>query len=279
MRRVEREAVTDAVRRLCLEANYRLRPDVLDALRRAAASEESPLGRKTLIELVANVEIAGAEKIPICQDTGYVTVFIDMGQDVCPPEGLAEAVEQGVRLAYTEGYLRKSVVSRPLSARDNTGDNTPPFIHIEQVPGDRFRIVVMPKGGGSENAGALRMLPVAGGADAVRDFVLETAEKGALACPPLILGVAVGGSLDTAGLAAKKALLRPIEDLNADPHLAEFEAELLSAVNDLGIGPAGLGGRTTALAVKVTELPTHIACLPAAVGVSCYALRWAEASL
>jgi len=279
LREIPAAELTRIVKDLCLKANTGLRPDVLEAVRASLAVETSPTGREVLEQVLQNAELAASEKLPICQDTGYVSVFIQLGQDVWLKGDIAEAINEGVRQAYVEGFLRKSIVARPIFGRENTGDNTPAFINIDLVAGDKVKIIVMPKGGGTENASRLRMLPVSKDADAVKRFVLEMAENAAKSCPPVIVGVGVGGSFDKVGLLAKKALLRPLSDKNPDPQLAAFEGELLTEINNLGIGPAGLGGKVTALGVKIETMPTHIACLPAAIAFNCIAARQAEATI
>lgn len=277
LREVDTSGVTEAVRDLCIQANCELGEDILGALKKAPSDEESELGRSVLGRLVENAEIAREERMPMCQDTGMAVVFMELGQDVHLVGGaLEDAVNEGVRRGYREGYLRKSVVSDPL-LRQNTGDNTPCVLHLEMVPGDRVKIAVSPKGFGSENMSALKMLKPADGLEGVKSFVVEVADKaGANPCPPIILGVGIGGTFEKAALLAKKALLRPITQRNPRQDLKELELELLDRVNRLGIGPQGFGGRVTALAVNVETYPTHIAGLPVAVNVSCHATRHAE---
>lgn len=277
MREIPASEVTRVVKELCLRANTVLRPDVIAAVKASLNLEASPTGVEILEQIIKNADLAVSEQLPICQDTGYVTVFIELGQGVLVAGNLVEAINEGVRQAYAEGFLRKSIVVQPVFNRVNTGDNTPAFINIDVAEGDKIKVTVMPKGGGTENASQLRMLPVSGGLDAVKAFVLETAENAAKSCPPVILGVGIGGSFDKVGLLAKKALLRNLSDSNPDPKLAELESELLAEINKLGIGPAGLGGRVTALGVKIETMPTHIACLPCAVAFNCIAARQAEA--
>lgn len=279
MREIPAAELTRVVKDLCQKANTELRPDVLEAVRAGLAVETSPTGREVLEQVLLNAELAVRERLPICQDTGYVSVFMQVGQDVWLKGDIADAINEGVRQAYVEGFLRKSIVARPILGRENTGDNTPAFVNIDLVAGDKLKIIVMPKGGGTENASRLRMLPVSKDADAVKRFVLEMAENAAKACPPVIVGVGVGGSFDKVGLLAKKALLRPLSDKNPDPELAAFENQLLTEINNLGIGPAGLGGKVTALGVKIETMPTHIACLPAAIAFNCIAARQAEATI
>lgn len=277
MREIPVLMITEIVDSLCRKANTVLRPDVLEAIHAMLGMEVSPTGVEVMEQIIKNADLAVVEQLPICQDTGYVTVFLEIGREVVLHGNVYQAVDEGVQRAYVDGYLRKSIVSCPLFERENTGDNTPAFVNIDMVAGDKVRVVVMPKGGGTENASQLRMLSVAGELAAVKEFVMEAAENAAKACPPVIVGVGVGGSFDKVGLLAKKALLRPIPDRNPDLRIAQLEAELLTDINKLGIGPAGLGGRITALTVKIETMPTHIACLPAAVAFNCHAARQAEA--
>jgi len=281
MREIAAETVAETVARLCMEANYDLGEDVEGALRAALEREESEVGRGILRQILENAAIARQEKIPICQDCGLAVVFLELGQEVHIVGGdLYEAVNEGVRRGYREGYLRKSVVRQPFSARQNTGDNTPAVIHTRIVPGEHLRITVAPKGGGSENMSRLAMLTPAAGRQGIVNFVLRTVdEAGANPCPPIILGVGIGGSFERVAYLAKYALLRPLGTPNPDPELADLERELLERVNWLGIGPQGFGGRITALAVHVEAEPCHIASLPAAVNIQCHAARHKEAVL
>ncbi len=255
--------------------------DVLDALKKARDAEESPLARQVLDQLLENAGIAGDERIPICQDCGTAVVFLEVGQDVHIVGGdLYGAVEEGVRQGYGQGYLRKSIVSQPFSARVNTRDNTPAVIHAEIVKGDRLQITVMPKGGGSENMSRLAVLKPAEGRQGVIDFVVKAVDDaGSNPCPPVIVGVGIGGTADKAMILAKKALLRRVGEPNPEPEVAQLEREILERVNSLGIGPEGFGGRTTALAVNIEVFPTHIASLPVAVNLQCYAARHKTAAL
>lgn len=280
LRTIRAEEITEAVRALCIESNYVLPADVREALTAARAGEDWPAARAILDTLLQNADIAARSRTALCQDTGMACVFVELGQDV-HLEGalLAEAVDEGVRRGYREGYLRASVVSDPLE-RQNTGDNTPALLCTELVPGDRVRITVAPKGFGSENMSRLKMLKPADGVDGVRDFVLETVRlAGPNPCPPIVVGVGLGGSFDRAALLAKKALLRPLDRPSGIPHIAALERELLEKINALGIGPQGLGGRTTALAVAVETFPTHIASLPVAVNIGCHVTRHAAVTL
>jgi len=273
VRTVSAGEVTAVVARLCREANTVLSADLLKAIEDALAWEDTPQGRDVLKKLLANAAMARAENIPACQDTGVAVVFIEIGQNVYIDGDLEAAVQQGVRRGYTEGYLRKSMVGHPL-VRTNTGDNTPAVIHVSVVPGDRLRITVAPKGAGSENMSGLRMLKPADGVEGVKRFVLEVVEKaGPNACPPLVVGVGIGGTMEKAALLAKEALLRPLGSRSTDPLAAALEEELLAEINRSGIGPLGLGGRVTALAVHVAVYPCHIASLPVAVNLNCHCAR------
>jgi len=280
MRTISASEVTRAVAEICVRANYDLPSDVEQAIEKAIQAEESPLGLEILRQLLENSRIARAEGLPICQDTGLAVVFADVGQDVHVTDGdLAEAIQEGVRRGYEEGYLRKSVVAHPLD-RVNTGDNTPAVIHFEIVPGDRLRLVVAPKGAGSENMSALRMLKPSDGADGVKRFVVETiAAAGANPCPPIVVGIGLGGTMEKVALLAKKALLRDLGERSRKSLDATLEDELLELVNRTGIGPSGLGGRVTALAIHVESCPCHIASLPVAVNIQCHAARHAEVTL
>lgn len=281
MREIVADDVTETVARLCQEADFDIPEDVLDALKKYRDAEESPLGRQVLDQILENDSIATNEKIPICQDCGTAVVFLELGQDVHITGGeLNIAVEEGVRQGYEAGYLRKSIVSQPFSARVNTKDNTPAIIHLEMVRGDRLKITVMPKGGGSENMSRLAMLTPAMGRKGVIDFVVKSVdEAGSNPCPPVIVGVGIGGTADKATILAKKALLRRVGEPNPDPEMADLEREILERVNGLGIGPQGFGGRTTALAVHAEVFPTHIAMMPVAVNLNCHASRHKEAIL
>ena len=276
MREVHVKEVEELVRRLFVEANLYLGEDVLEALRRALQQEESPVGREVLEELLENAEVARRERLPICQDTGLAVVFVELGQEVRMVGGdLYEAINQGVRRAYKEGYLRKSVC-HPFS-RKNTGDNTPAVVHLEVVPGDEVRIIAAPKGGGSENMSRVVMFTPAAGKEGVVRYVVERVrESGANPCPPIVVGVGIGGTLEQAALIAKKSLLRPLGEHHPDPEVAALEEEILRRVNALGIGPQGYGGRITALAVHVEMVPCHIASLPVAVNIQCHAHRHKE---
>ena len=280
MRTIDCTTIAEEVARLCMEANFELERDVEDALHHAMDRELSPTGTDILRQLLENASIAKRDRIPICQDTGIVVVFVDLGQDVQVTGGdLNEAITLGVRDGYEQGFLRKSVVGDPIT-RVNTGDNTPPVIHYRLVPGDSLRISIVPKGAGSENMSALRMLKPAEGLPGIKQFVLDTVIKaGPNACPPLTVGVGIGGTMEKAALLAKQALLREIGRPNPDPVVAELEEELLGLINGTGIGPAGLGGRITALGVHIEVYPTHIASLPVAVNLNCHAMRHKTAVL
>ena len=273
MRELPAQAVTDTVRRLCIEANYRLPEDMKARIGDCLAAEPWPQAREILERIVENYTAAQREKQPICQDTGMACVFVKLGQEVRVSGDLEQAIQAGVRQGYQEGYLRKSVVGDPLR-RVNTGDNTPAVIYYEIVPGDKLEITLAPKGFGSENMSAIKMLKPSDGAQGVRDFVLKTVEEaGPNPCPPIVVGVGIGGTFDRAALLAKKALLRSVDQPNEDPYYAQMERELLESINALGIGPQGFGGKTTALAVNIETFPTHIAGLPVAVNINCHVTR------
>lgn len=279
MRNIDAKVIEDTVARLCIEANLRLPPDVINAIERAEKAEPWDGAKRILSLLGDNVRIASEKTLPVCQDTGMACVFVELGQDVHIDGDFEEAVNNGVRRGYGEGYLRKSVVFDPLR-RVNTGDNTPALLTVKLTRGDKMRITVMPKGFGSENMSTLKMLKPADGVEGVKNFVLETVEKaGANPCPPIIVGVGIGGSFDKAAYLAKHALLRPVDEPNPDEYYAALESELLDKINALGIGPQGFGGKTTALAVLIEAMPTHVAGLPVAVNISCHATRRASASL
>ena len=276
MRTIEAGAVTEAVSRLFRQANYGLGDDVLAALERARRDEQSPPGREVIGAILENAAVAAAEGIPLCQDCGTAVVFLEVGQDVHVTGGdLYAAVDEGVRRAYDEGYLRKSIVARPFSARPNTGDNTPAVIHTDIVPGDRLRIRVLPKGGGTENMTRLGMLLPAAGRQGVVDFVVKAVDEAwSQPCPPVIVGVGIGGTAEKAMELAKRALLRGVDEPGPDAETADLEAEILKKVNNLGIGPMGYGGRVTALAVHVESFPAHIGSLPVAVNLQCHSARY-----
>ncbi len=279
MREIHTSQITAAVRDLSIEANTHLGEDVLEAFASAIAQEVSPTGKDILEKLLENARIAREEGIPICQDTGFAVVFVELGQEVHLVGGdLKEAINEGVRQGYREGYLRKSTC-HPFT-RENTGDNTPAIIHLDIVPGDGLRLIVAPKGGGSENMSRVTMLTPAASIQGVKEYVVQRVkESGANPCPPTIVGVGIGGTFETAALLAKKALLRPLGSQNPDPELAVMEQELYEEINALGIGPQGLGGRITSLAVHVNMMESHIASLPVAVNIQCHAARHKEIEL
>lgn len=280
IRRIHVKKITKAVKKLFIEANTVLGEDVFEAFQQASSREESATGRQVLQKIMENADIARRRKMPICQDTGLAVVFVELGQDVHITGGpLHAAIEEGVRQAYADGYLRKSVCD-PFT-RANTTNNLPAIIHIDVVSGDRLKIIAMPKGGGSENCSAAKMLTPAAGIEGVKKFVLETVENaGANPCPPIIVGVGIGGSLEQACVMAKKALLRPVGEASRhDERLEEIEKKLLESINNMGIGPAGLGGRVTALAVHIEMMPCHIASLPVAVNIQCHVARHKEMTL
>lgn len=281
MREIEASAITQTVAELCQRANFELGDDVLAALKQAGQTEESPLGRQVLRQLLENARIAQQERIPLCQDCGSAVVFLEIGQETHITGGdLHAAVEEGVRRGYTQGYLRKSMVSQPFSARINTQDNTPPVIHTEIVPGNRLKITVMPKGGGAENMSRLAMLTPSNSQEDIVNLVVRTVdEAGGNPCPPLVVGIGIGATAEKAMLLAKKALLRAVGKPNPDPEIAQLEQEILSRINNLGIGPLGFGGRTTALAVHAEVMPTHLASLPVAINLQCHSARHQEAVL
>lgn len=273
MRQIHVDAIISAVEALFMEANIYLSENVLNAIKAAIEKEESPQGKEILRELIKNAEIAEKEHLPVCQDTGLAVTFIEIGQDVHITGGnLADAVSEGVRSGYQKGYLRKSCC-HPFT-RKNTADNTPPILHTKIVPGDELKITAMPKGGGSENYGEVRMLVPAEGKEGVKAFVLDMVKKGGPnPCPPLIVGIGIGGNLETSAILAKEALMVPLGTRNDDQEFAEFESEILDELNRTGIGPQGYGGTVTALDVHIKMLPCHIASLPVAVNIQCHAHR------
>ena len=274
MREISSESITAALAEMCIEANHYLTPDMEAALKRAGDQEESPLGKQVLSQLRENLKIADEETIPICQDTGMAVVFVEMGQDVhVTGSSLSDAINEGVRKGYTEGYLRKSVVNDPIE-RINTRDNTPAVIHYDIVPGDGFKLTLAPKGFGSENMSRIFMLKPAEGIEGVKNAVLTAVgDAGPNACPPMVVGVGIGGTFEKAALLSKKALLREAGSHLDIPYVRDLEVELLDRINKSGIGPGGLGGRMTALAVNVLTYPTHIAGLPVAVNICCHVNR------
>jgi fumarate hydratase subunit alpha len=281
MRDIDSKKISETVSNLFQEACLYLPEDVLVALKEAIKKEESPVARDVLSQIIENTEIAGKEKIPLCQDTGAAVVFLEIGQDVHVTGGdLYIAVNEGVRHGYEKGYLRKSMVNQPFSARVNTKDNTPAIIHTDIVSGDRLKISVMPKGGGSENCSRLMVMPSARRHQGTIDFVVNLVDEcGSNPCPPVVIGLGIGGTADKAMVLAKRALFRRVGEPNPDPEVAELEKEILRCVNNLGIGPMGYGGRTTALAVHAETFPAHIASLPVAVNIQCWCARHNEATL
>ena len=273
MRNIKAEQVTDVVRRLCIEANCHLTDDLKNCITACRACETFPVAQGILDQIIENYQIADANNVPVCQDTGMACVFVDVGQDVHVEGSLEAAIHEGVKQGYAEGYLRKSVVRDPLD-RVNTGDNTPAMIYYNLVPGDQIKITVAPKGFGSENMSQIKMLKPSDGLQGVKDFVLKVVEEaGPNPCPPIVVGVGIGGTFDKAAYLAKKALLRPVDSRHEEPFYADLEGELLEKINALGIGPQGFGGRTTALKVNIEKMPTHIAGLPVAVNINCHVTR------
>lgn len=280
MRNIDVDKIIEVVKNLCIQANYFLNKDIRNAMESGLSIEESPIGNEILKKLLLNADLATEKQVAICQDTGMAVVFVTLGQEIHIAGGsLAEAINEGVRRGYRDGYLRKSVVGDPIE-RVNTGDNTPAVIHYDIVPGDIFKIELAPKGFGSENMSALKMLKPSDGLEGVKAFILDTVDKaGPNPCPPIVVGVGIGGTMEKASLLAKRALLRPIDRRSGIEYVKNLEIEVLEKINQLGIGPAGLGGTNTALAVNVETYPTHIAGLPVAVNISCHVTRHAEALL
>lgn len=280
MREISARLITEKVADLCIQANYHLGQDVIDAMKRGLEKEESPTGRAILEQLLENAAIAKEGEFPICQDTGFAVFFVELGQEVHVVDGgLTDAISAGVIKGYGEGFLRKSIVSDPLK-RQNTGNNTPPVIWIDVVAGEQIKITMAPKGGGSENMSEVAMLTPADGAEGVKNFVVDKVRRsGGNPCPPIVVGVGIGGTFEKVAYLAKKSILRPVGHRNPDPYYAAMEEELLERVNKLGVGPQGLGGRITALDVHVEVFPCHIASLPAAVNIQCHAARHKEVIL
>lgn len=274
MRELNVKDITKAVKDLCITANTDLGDDVYTCLKASRKTENTDVGKSVLDMIIKNAEIAVTEKVPICQDTGFAVVFIELGQGVCLVGGdLNEAINEGVRQGYTDGYLRKSIVEDPLR-RVNTKDNTPAVVHLEMVPGDLLKITIAPKGGGSENMSEVRMMKPADGEDGIKNYIIEhVTQSGANPCPPVIVGIGIGGTFEKSAILAKRALLREVGQRNPDPYYAEMERELFDRINRIGIGPQGLGGRTTALDVFIEAHPCHIASLPVAVNLNCHAAR------
>lgn len=278
MREIKANQIKNKIKELFLTANFYINPDLINRLKETLKEENSPIGRYVLKMIIENNKIASREEVPICQDTGLAVVFVEVGQEVHLVDGdFVEAINQGVKEAYKEGYLRKSVVDDPVFERKNTKTNTPAIIYTDIVPGDKIKFMVMPKGFGSENMSAIAMLKPADGEKGIVDFVVETVKKaGPNPCPPTIIGVGIGGTVDKAMIIAKKAIIRKIGQSNKNSKYAILEEEILTKINNLGIGPAGLGGNITSLAVHIDYLPTHIAGMPVAVNVCCHAARHAE---
>ena len=276
MREIEVSRLTEVIEKLCIEANEHLPEDVKDAIKTCRACEDGEIAKGVLDNIIENFDIADSENVPICQDTGMACVFLEIGQDVHFTGGdLNDAINEGVRRGYDKGYLRKSVVKDPVR-RGNTGDNTPAMIYTEIVPGDQVKVTVGPKGFGSENMSQIRMFKPSAGLQGIKDFILEVVETaGPNPCPPMVVGVGIGGTFDKCALLAKKALMRPLNTENPDPYYADLEKEMLEKINRTGIGPGGLGGTTTALAVNINTYATHIAGLPVAVNICCHVNRHA----
>ena len=274
MREIQCSKITEVIRKLCIEANEHLPEDVKCAIKTARKEEDGEIAKGILDNIIENYEIADCENVPICQDTGMAVVFMEIGQDVHITGGdLTECVNEGVRQGYTDGYLRKSVVKDPIR-RGNTGDNTPAILYTEIVPGDQIKITVGPKGFGSENMSRIMMFKPSAGLEGIKDFIIETVKfAGPNPCPPMVVGVGIGGTFDRCALLAKKALMRPLGSSNKDPFYADLEKELLLKINSLGIGPQGLGGRTTAIGLNIETFPTHIAGMPCAVNINCHVTR------
>lgn len=275
MREIEAKKITEVVAKLCMDANYYLPRDVIEALKKAREKETSAVGKAVFNEIFENLKIAKEEKLPICQDCGTSVFLIELGQDVHIMGNFYDAINEGVKKGYKEGYLRKSMVYDPVMARANTGDNTPAVIHTDIVPGDKIKIIFCPKGGGCENTSAVKMMTPAEGMDGVKKFIVDfVREVNGNPCPPTIIGVGIGGTFEKAALLAKKAVLRsPVGKPNPDERYAKVERELLEEINNLGIGPMGFGGRMTALAVHIETYPTHVAMMPVAININCHAAR------
>ncbi|OUN37372.1 fumarate hydratase [Massilimicrobiota sp. An80] len=280
MREIKQEDIIQAVKTLCIEANYQLPQDVRNAIDQASQIEDGQLAKQTLSILKENAKMAQSLSVPICQDTGMVCLFVEIGQDVHVQGSLQDALQEGVRQGYQEGYLRKSVVDDPVFDRINTKDNTPALIHYEIVEGDKLKIIVAPKGFGSENMSQVKMLKPSDGVEGIKDFVLKVVEEaGPNACPPMVIGVGIGGSFDYVTYLAKKAMLRDIGTHHSDLRYQQLEEELLEKINQLGIGPSGYGGKTTALSLNIETYPTHIAGMPVAVSICCHVARHKEVIL
>jgi len=280
MREISTKDITSAVKELCIDANYNLGEDVQDALKKAFQKEESPVGKATLQQIIDNFEIAKQGEFPICQDTGFSVFFVDLGDQICIKDGnLFDAINEGTRQGYKDGYLRKSILADPIE-RKNTGDNTPAVIHLNVVKGDKLKIIIAPKGGGSENMSEVKMMKPSDGVEGVKQFVIDMVKRsGSNPCPPIVVGVGIGGTFEKCAEMAKRALLRTIGSKHPNPFYAQLEEELLEKVNKTGIGPQGFGGTQTALAVYVETYPCHIASFPAAVNINCHAARHKEVVL
>ena len=278
MREISVKDIISRVKDICIEANYNLGDDVEQALKEGYKKEESPTSKETLNQILENVQIAKQGEFPLCQDTGFAVIFVDMGDQVFVKDGnLFDAINEGVRQGYKEGYLRKSILGDPIE-RKNTGDNTPAVIHMNVVKGDKLKIIVAPKGGGSENMSEVKMMKPSDGVEGVKEFVIDMVRRsGSNPCPPIIVGVGIGGTFEKCAEMAKRSLLREVGERNPNPFYAKLEEELLERVNKLGIGPQGFGGRVTALDVHVSTYPCHIASFPAAVNIQCHAARHKEA--
>ena len=273
MRQISSSSIVDTVAKLCMDANYFLGKDMIHTFKSYLEKEESETGRDILHQLLRNAEIAEKEHVPLCQDCGFAVIFLELGNEVCIEGSIVDAINEGVRKGYTEGYLRKSILSDPVKGK-NTGDNTPAIIHTTFVPGEKIKITVAPKGGGSENMSEVNMMKPADGIEGVKKFVVDRVLRSSSnPCPPVVVGVGIGGTFEYVAFLAKKALLRDMGDRNPDPFYAEVEQELLEKINNLGIGPMGLGGRTTALDVFVEAYPRHIASFPVAVNINCHVAR------
>lgn len=280
MRNIDAASITDAVEKMCIDSNYNLNDDIMCGLKNGLCREKSQVGKAVLERIVKNADLAKEKKIAICQDTGMAVVYVEIGQEVhITGGGLEEAINEGVRRGYKKGYLRNSVVADPIE-RVNTNDNTPAIVYYEIVKGDSLKLTVAPKGFGSENMGAIKMLKPSDGIEGVKDFIIDVVDKaGPNACPPIVVGVGIGGTMDKAAVLAKKALLRPIDEHSDIQYVSDLEKEMLEKINKLGIGPAGFGGNTTALGVNIEVYPTHIAGLPIAINLCCHVTRHAEITL
>lgn len=278
MRTIQRDTVVDAVAKLCIDANRYLPADVRRAFEAAQANEDNPVAREVFRQLLENADLAEESGLPLCQDTGLAVLFVEVGENLVVEGGIRDAINEGVRKGYAEGFLRKSACD-PFS-RANTGDNTPAIIHFDLVPGESLKISFMAKGGGSENMSRVTMLAPSQGFEGIKNFILDrVAEAGPNPCPPILVGIGIGGTFENAAILSKKALLRELDDTHPDPEIAAKENELLGLINDLGIGPMGLGGKTTCLAVKIAMAPVHLASLPLAVNIQCHSARHKEVTL